>query len=262
MAQVATSEFLVNKQKIEEKLKIFESIGLKELDNVQLLNRVDTKFVFNINLMPSILEELSESYYILDIKDVRLNEYASIYFDTPDLELYNLHHNGRKNRYKMRYRKYVDSGLSFFEIKFKNNKGRTIKKRVRTQDIGYAFGEDAVNLIHTTSSLDETRYQHSIDINFFRLTLAEKDYKERATLDIGLHYVVDGKKIGYEELIIAELKQEKADRRSPMVSCLKNHGIHPYKISKYCLGILSCYDGVKYNRFKPKLRAIDKIQTM
>jgi len=159
----------------------------------------------------------------------------------------------------MRYRKYVDSGLSFFEIKFKNNKGRTIKKRVRTQDIWSYLDQEAIELIHKTSSIDETKYFHSIDINFDRLTLAEKNYKERATIDLGLHYIANGKNVGYEQLVIAELKQEKADRRSPLTSCLKEHGILPYKISKYCLGMLSCYEGLKHNRFKSKLRTVEKI---
>ncbi len=257
-----STEFIQYKDLIREKLQQFEGIGLKELDRVKLLNRVDTKFIFNVHLLPSILKKLSKSYYILDIKGVRLNEYASIYFDTPDLFLYELHHNDRKNRYKMRYRKYVDSGLSFFEIKFKNNKGRTIKKRVRTQDIWSYLDEEAIGLIHKASSIDETKYFHSIDINFARLTLAEKNYKERATIDLGLNYVANGKEVEYEQLVIAELKQEKADRRSPLTKCLKEHGILPYKVSKYCLGILSCYDDLKYNRFKPKLRTVQKIQAM
>ena len=37
----------------------------------------------------------------------------------------------RVNRHKIRFREYVDSGLVFLEVKCKNNKGKTIKKRGR-----------------------------------------------------------------------------------------------------------------------------------
>jgi len=88
------------------------------------------------------LEDLRAYYRILDINGVRQNQYDSIYFDTPDLDLYHLHHNDRKNRFKIRYRKYVDSNLSFFELKMKNNKYRTIKKRFKTKDIQNYIIED------------------------------------------------------------------------------------------------------------------------
>ena len=67
---------------------------------------------------------------ILQIDGKRKHDYKSLYFDTEDRKFYNDHHNQRVNRYKVRYREYVDSGLVFLEIKCKNNKGKTIKKRL------------------------------------------------------------------------------------------------------------------------------------
>ena len=45
-----------------------------------------------------------------------------------------MHQNKKLNRYKIRQREYLISDISFFEIKFKSNKGRTIKKRIKTKN--------------------------------------------------------------------------------------------------------------------------------
>ena len=95
------------------------------MDQVTLLNRIDTKFVFEQGLLEKVLQEIKPHYRVLDIDGVRLNSYRSIYFDTEDFKFYYEHHNGKKNRSKVRYREYIDSGLCFLEVKKKNNKGKT-----------------------------------------------------------------------------------------------------------------------------------------
>ena len=112
-------------QKFIEK---FEPITLEEMESVKLMDRVDTKYVFPFSQLPHILDEMKSYYRLLDINNIRMHRYESLYYDTNDFQLYAKHQSGRLNRYKLRFRKYVDSnGLTFFEIKFKNNKGRTIK---------------------------------------------------------------------------------------------------------------------------------------
>src|SRR4051812_12077582 len=111
-------------------LREFSPITLEEMDEVKLQDRTDTKFVFAAKLLPSILEKLSKDCKVLEVNGIRLSRYETLYYDTDDFLLYNMHQNRRANRYKIRTRKYVESDLNFFEIKFKNNKGRTIKERV------------------------------------------------------------------------------------------------------------------------------------
>jgi hypothetical protein len=79
------------------------------MDSVKLQNRIDTKFMFRENILPSVLEKMNDYYYVLDIKGLRYNHYETLYFDTKDFDLYLRHHNGRVNRYKFRARKYVES---------------------------------------------------------------------------------------------------------------------------------------------------------
>ena len=120
---------------LSQLLSSFEPITLEEMDGVKLLDRVDIKFAFNYNRLPLILNGLQEHYRILDVNGVKQNSYETLYFDTPDFKLYHDHHNCRANRYKVRYRKYVESNLKFFEVKYRNNKGRTVKSRVRRKNI-------------------------------------------------------------------------------------------------------------------------------
>ena len=103
-------------------LSRFHPITLGEMDGVRLLDRLDTKFTFNRTLLTGILEEMMKDYSILDIEGRRVSRYETIYFDTPEHLFYLHHHNGKLNRYKIRFRKYVDSGDTFFEIKLKNNR--------------------------------------------------------------------------------------------------------------------------------------------
>ena len=111
-------------------LNSFDSIFLKEMDAVALQDRTDTKYVFHSDKLPELLKALMPKYRILDVNGIRLSEYESHYFDDDNNTFYNAHHNNHGERYKVRYRKYVNSAISFFEIKKKINTNRTIKKRI------------------------------------------------------------------------------------------------------------------------------------
>src|SRR6185369_14319183 len=126
-------------ENIKKLLNTFEPITLSEMSDKMLMSRVDTKYVFPQSELPLFLEQIKDDYRVLDVNNVRMSRYESLYFDTENLDLFHKHHRGRSNRHKIRYRKYVESDLNFFEIKFKNNKGRTIKNRVKQDAIEEAI---------------------------------------------------------------------------------------------------------------------------
>ena len=95
-------------------------ISLEEMDRVKLQNRTDTKFVFNTALLPAILAEIEPFYAILKIKEKRTNSYETLYYDTKELQSYIQHHNGKANRIKVRFRKYIESKLVYLEVKYNN----------------------------------------------------------------------------------------------------------------------------------------------
>ena len=107
------------------------------MDDVKLMSRTDTKFAFQASKLPLLMEKMIPFYRVLNINDQLIHDYKSLYFDTDQRKFYLDHHNGRVNRNKIRFREYVGSSLTFLEIKRKNNKGRTIKKRIKVDEITY-----------------------------------------------------------------------------------------------------------------------------
>ena len=111
------------------------------MDNVKLMNRTDTKFAFSVNYLPEILSRMRNFYKVLEIDNERVHSYRSLYYDTDDRKFYLDHHNQRVNRNKVRFREYVGSKLTYLEIKHKNNKGKTIKKRTKVNNIPKVLNE-------------------------------------------------------------------------------------------------------------------------
>lgn len=233
------------------------------MDTVKLLNRVDTKYVLSTNQFIELLKELAPHYRILEIEGLRTARYKSLYFDTDDLEHYMHHHNAYPNRYKVRIRRYIDSNLCFLEIKHKV-KGRTDKRRIKIEDFELDLSDESIDFINgiipEVKSLKPTLWN-----SFRRITLVNQALKERVTFDIGLHFQenIDSEEdIGYDNIVIAEVKQERENRNSPIMKQLKKQGIRKARISKYCIGIGLTHSGVKTNRFKQKYLLIDKIRQL
>jgi hypothetical protein len=248
-------------QTIDALVSQFEGITLEEMDRVKLMNRVDTKFAFSHVDFLAFLPKLISDYSILEIAESRSPRYESLYFDD-QFKMYKDHHNGRQNRYKIRYRKYVESDLSFLEIKHKI-KNRTNKRRIKvetipTTELPLEHLEFINKILPTRLDLQPTMWN-----GFNRLTLVNKTENERLTLDFNLVFHWNEQKVELDNLIIAELKQESVNRNSAFYALMKKHLIRPYRLSKYCIGSMQLYDKsiIKSNRFKKKLLKINKIQT-
>ncbi len=236
----------------------FNPISLSEMDSVKLMDRTDTKFVLKATDLADILNAIKNDYRVLEVNGNRISKYESLYFDTPEFELFHKHRTGKLNRYKIRFRKYVESELNFFEVKFKNNKGRTIKDRVKQKQINTAIDDKAKDLLIEKTSLIPEKLEAKIWVNYSRITLVNIHSPERVTLDLNLHFINEHKKVNIENLVIAEVKQDKSVS-SPFLKLMKKLHIREGSISKYCFGIISMIEKVKHNNFKPKLIPIKKI---
>jgi hypothetical protein len=230
------------------------------MDAVKLLNRTDTKFVIPKDLFVRILPLLKENYKVLEIKNKRVAQYKTLYFDTDDFDFYTHHHNGWPNRYKVRMRKYIDSGLCYLEIKNKK-KGRTIKKRIQIADFEEEMSETSLQFISDVIPNDILLIKKLWN-SFNRITLVNKTDKERLTLDIGLGFQWNEEDLSLENVIIGEVKQEKVNRKSPFMKLIKENGVRPMRVSKYCIGAKLLYPELKNNRFKQKHIHINKINEL
>jgi len=242
-------------------LNDFQTVSLEELDNVKLLDRQDTKFVFNQIYLPLILDKIKPFYRILEINNERVFTYDNTYFDTDHFLFYNQHHNGNKKRFKIRSRKYSSSNQSFFEIKIKNNKDRTVKKRLPIDGINKYLGEQEKDLVSEIIGLPPNQITPKLNVQFSRITLTDNSFNERLTIDTNISAKNGfGSKI-FNQLVISEIKQKKYDPKSDFIQILRNLKIQEMRFSKYCMGMLHVNKEIKYNRFKPKLLRINKILT-
>jgi len=223
-----------------------------------LLNRIDTKFVIPEDHLVKYLDEVIPEYKILVIGENVFHPYETLYFDTPGFDLYHMHHNGKNNRYKLRCRRYVNTGTSFFEVKTKTNTSRTIKSRIHIDHIPDSLSALLNQYISENTPGKFQRYIPSLRVFFDRLTLVNKKANERLTFDFNIRYVSNGLEKKIDKIVIAEVKQEKHSV-SPFRELMKeNHQAENY-ISKYCLGIASMNNGIKRNLFKQKINDLNKL---
>ena len=237
----------------------FTPITLQEMDGVKLMSRTDIKFAFQLSKLPSLLSKLSPFYKILTIDGKVIHEYKSLYFDTNARKFYIDHHNSRVNRNKIRFREYVDSGLTFLEVKLKNNKGKTIKKRMKVDAIFKELSKEHKAYIEKIigKPVDVNAKQW---INFSRTTFVHKQKKERLTIDIKLSFKDDEKVGNLNDIVIAEVKQERMSRSSDFIRIAKEMSILPIRLSKYCITTMELQPNIKQNRFKKKLLFINKLK--
>jgi hypothetical protein len=230
------------------------------MDAVNFMYRTDTKHVFHVSQLPGILDLASHHYRALAIGGHKIFAYQSLYFDTPGLKTYLDHHNGIRPRYKIRFRKYENTGRIFLEVKRKIANERTRKTRMETGEIERSFSPESIQYISERSSFDPADLTPALWTLFDRITLVGRTSPERITIDVGLSFR-DGKKVDeLPFLAICEVKRDRANGFTDFMKILKSRHIYPSSCSKYCLGTLLMKEGVKYNRFKSLLRQINKIQ--
>ena len=239
-------------------LNKFESITLKEMDTVKLMDRTDTKFTFNRSQFDAVLGDILKEYRVLEIDGKRISRYKTLYYDTVKYNLYTRHHNGELNRYKIRHRSYVESNIGFLEVKFKNNKGRTIKNRIKKIGVPMEWEGDTEAFLIKMLPFEPSTLIPVIWVNYSRLTLVNRTSAERLTIDLDLEFVKDKTTKNLNSLVIAEVKQEKR-KASPFLKIMRKYHIREGSISKYCLGIALTCDDVKKNNFKAKILTLKHI---
>ena len=243
---------------IKNTLKHLKKVSLADLDQVRLMNRTDQKFCLHINHLPKILEAVQNDYSILAIEGETNFNYDNTYFDTPDDQMFLSHQNGKLNRHKVRLRKYLHTDNNFLEVKFKNNKGRTIKKRIKRQSFESVFTHDELNFISNSTKYSGIQLEPKINSHFHRLTLVDKEFTERITIDMFPGFKNKDKEITLNNLVIIEIKQSKAAKPAVIINVLKENKIRKQGFSKYCIGRALLEDEIKKNNFKPLLIKIGK----
>ncbi|MDN4610344.1 polyphosphate polymerase domain-containing protein [Arthrobacter burdickii] len=231
------------------------SISLDELIGAAALQtRVDRKYVVGTRLAGSVLDAFAAEVRVLEMLGRRSFTYDSVYFDTPDLDSYLLAAHGRRRRYKIRTRTYVDSGTSFLEVKTEGARAATVKER-----IPYALsdshrltpeGLDYVNetLACSIGSVPSGVLEPVIETRYRRITLYLPESESRATIDLGVTWRrPGGRPHELDGAVILETKSGSA------ASALDRHlwasGIRPSRISKFATGMAALDPALPANRW-------------
>lgn len=240
-----------------------ETITLEEMNSVKLMNRIDTKYVASETMVMRLLEETARCGYRAQVHcGVIAARYDTRYFDTESRDMYVVHHNRQLTRQKIRTRHYEDGSASYLEVKNKNNRGRTKKKRIEIpiEDLmGFAGNSEAVSFIEPLARYNIQSLTPAIATRFVRITIVNPELTERITLDLNLEFTdlrsgVVGKIDG---MSIIEIKQD-GNTRSKAKEILNSLRVKPMRISKYCLGTALTVEGIKRNRMIEKIRRIQK----
>ncbi len=224
---------------VDSTIDSLPAISLRELNRLAALqNRVDRKYVVDANELASAIGQLSNRLAVLDIDGRRTFGYESVYFDTVDLRSFFDAARSRRRRFKVRTRTYLDSGDVMLEVKRRDGRGRTIKKRRPHSSSADVLDSAAVDFID--SQLDQpglgVSLQPTLTTSYRRTTVVDLDGVARVTIDGELQFGrPGGQSDGLDDRLVLETKS--SGRPSAMDRTLWQLGIRPSKISKYGTGL-------------------------
>jgi len=242
-------------------LDSFNCVRLEEMDKVKLMDRIDTKYLLPANRVPDLLDLMKGRYRVLEVGRQRVSSYATVYYDTTGFTFFNQHVTERTGRFKIRFRTYKSTGITFLEIKKKTKKGRTIKWRIENSPVGQIFDETAKEFIKTHAAFDPGSLRQVLENNFNRITFTGFDTPERITLDLDLTFrTPEGGSAEMPMIAVLELKSQGIAVRSPFSGMIKQFSVYPTAFSKYCMGCSILYDLPLKGILKPKILLLNRIE--
>jgi hypothetical protein len=238
-------------------------IDLDDLVEVaDLQRRFDAKYLVDRRQLPTLVAALGSRMRVLEVDGARTTTYHSVYLDTPDLWSYRQHLQRRRRRVKIRTRHYGNPAGAYLEVKSKGPAGRTVKHRLPHPDGAEIrrVGPDALAAIDRI--LDEVYgWRAPADLapravtTFDRLTLADLVATERVTIDLHLGVeVADRRATLGGRYAVVEVKSPV--RRGTAWSVLRELGMRPRSLSKYCLAVAALHEDARGNPWLPTLRQL------
>ena len=239
----------------------FQTVSLADIANLAYHDRQESKFLLPREQLSTFLNLLEPSFSLLQIEGDLIQSYANLYYDTPNFDFFNIHHNRRGTRYKIRERYYVDTDELYFEVKHRNNKSRTLKTRMHLDPSNRHEGK--TQFLETNLPSSAKRFgnlQASLTNKYKRITLVSRTGSQRLTIDLGIKFSKPYSQETYylPSLVIVELKEER-NAGSSFTPIKRAMRLKQGSFSKYCVGCSLLYPNLKQNHFKPILRKLEVI---
>ncbi len=209
--------------------------------------RVDRKYLVPRPLLPQLVHAVGDHFRVLQIDGRRSTTYTSRYLDTGDLASCRAHLQGRRRRWKVRVRHYLEDGLTRVEVKTRDGRGTTHK------DVLDAGGPDTAGpdgpagpaaldagaarfvasvLDRHGFDVDVAGLRPTMEVRYRRTTLADTAAGMRLTLDHGMVCELDGRQVRLDEDYVV-LETKGGLRPGPADRALLAGGVRPRSLSKY-----------------------------
>jgi hypothetical protein len=240
----------------------FAPLSLAALNaKAAMLERQDNKYILAADRLWPALDLFRQHFDMLDIDGRRAFTYATQYFDDAEQRAYYDHHQGRRKRGKVRVRSYVDAGFSYLEVKLKDIRDVTVKRRLRV-DHGMAALDGAAMAFVDTCFRDQygTGFGRPlgavIGMEYARMTLVAKEGGERMTIDTRLRFQSGSMVCDVSpDMFIVETKSARGNGIADKI--LRGLHLHPTRrCSKYCIAMAALGQVTQHNRFLPALRRL------
>lgn len=247
----------------------FRPISLKALNGkAAMLERLDNKYVVEAPALAAALPELAERFDVLEIDGRRGFTYDTCYFDDPERRSFHDHQQGRRQRMKVRVRRYVEAALCFVEVKLKDKRGITVKKRLPCDPAQFGTLDDAA--LAYVEQAHQAQYgrpfqrplEAVLHMSYRRITLVAREGSERMTIDTGIGFYgaerddAQGPRqhTGHQVFIV---ETKSAHGHGIADAVLRRQHQHPTNgCSKYCVGMSVTGAVQRFNRFRPALRKL------
>lgn len=249
-----------NEQAVHDATQLLRPTGLDELvARVELLTRVDRKYFVPVETFREFTALVKGEFAVLDIDGRRMFGYESVYFDTPDLATYRAHLQGRRRRFKLRTRTYVDSGACMLEVKLKGPRAITVKMRTahphdRRRELTPEALAAGADFVHENYGLPlPDGLGPVLTTTNSRATFASLTEGARFTCDVGLICRDStGEVVAKGDHVLVESKAGASGSLADRT--LRDLGMRPVTISKYCIGVAVTHPEVASNPWHLTLR--------
>ena len=240
-------------------LRHLPAVGLEELNTAAALQtRVDRKYVIPVLRANQLLASLDSGVRVLEMDGLRTFEYDSVYFDTPRLDSYLLAARGRRRRFKIRTRTYVDSATSFLEVKTEGGREATVKERIpyapadrsRITAEGLSYVNDTLSA--AVGSVPAGPLRPVLETRYRRTTLFLPASGSRATLDEAVTWQRPGRAAWLLDGSMV-LETKTGSGAGPLDRYLWANGIRPSRISKFATGMAALCPELPANRWHSTL---------
>ena len=220
-----------------------------------LQTRTDRKYVVGPDVFDRLIDALGAGLGGLEIGGLRAFRYESVYFDTPALDSYLGAARGRRRRFKVRTRSYLDSGHCMLEVKTRSGRGETVKARM-PYDIGGRSCLDAAGLDfvrrHALLPAGAT-LAPVLTTAYSRATYVDLATGSRLTCDTGLACISPaGDSVSLPGEMLVETKSAGAPTAADRF--LWRAGVRPVAISKFCVGMAALDPSLPANKWNRILR--------